>query len=62
MPKAMYPVLLVADGSRLDTAAVIDGGSMCVEVDAIGPLTSAGAGNVLEDPSMHSKVKVLDSD
>ena len=54
MPKAMKPVL--------DTNVSACGGSDCVEVNVIERLTSWGAGNVLEDPSMHSKGIDLDSD
>lgn len=62
MPKALNPVL-VADSSRFGTACVDGGsGSECVEVEAIDRLTPCGAGYVLEVPSMHAKVRDLDSD
>lgn len=53
MPKALKPVP-VTDGSRFGAGAVSS--SECVEVDGFEQLTSCGAGYVLEDPSMHSKV------
>ena len=55
----MKPVL----DPRFGTACVDCGSEECkVELDAIEPLSSCEAGNVLKDPSMHSKDIDLDSD
>ena len=57
MPKALKPVP-ITDGSRFGTACA-DVASECVEVDAFERLAVCGAGYVLDDPSMHSKVRVV---
>ena len=60
----MKPVLETGV-SNLGKTTCVDGGgpvSVSVEVDACAELTPCEAGNVLEDPSMHSKGIDLDSD